>query len=253
MTTHGPTLIDASTSTRKVLKRRKIELPVLPSESSMHTTLDSPLDAPSRSNELRPDPQTNSIQTTCSSCHRAVLRIGSLSTGPGTISCARYVSSCFPKHVWVWCFRAGLADNFFRSCCKLTCVICSRKCDGPLMLLSTSPQASSESRRYPLGPVHHTRKTLPARRLPPLTNNARTNENDYDMRCYTLSSSQQLDSGKSYSGKHGLTAGSLDTLSDPCTMSDTDGCPSGTDAIFCKNCVTEDIERYDLSNKNHRL
>ncbi|KAI0086754.1 hypothetical protein BDY19DRAFT_958471 [Irpex rosettiformis] len=165
------------------------------------------------------------------SCHRESRY--SIARSHSDFMCA--VSPCFFSIAHVLVVSSGMTDNVTLiyigcSCSKPTCVICSRRCEGPSSLLS--PISSPEARPTSLSqPGHLLRKIMPMRRLPLRANAATTNQKDSVEGDIRHSSIVPI-----WPKKHDIQpVGGGDC------HPKSDGCSHSADAVFCKNCVREDI------------
>lgn len=125
-------------------------------------------------------------------------------------------------------------------CSKATCVICSRKCEGPSSA-SASTDSNTVTRPDPLLsslPQRHVpRKMVPMRRRPLHTNAGITNQKNSvaDRDDAANSSIPQM-----WPRKHDMRP----VGAEPHPDGKSDACSYGTGATFCKNCVKEDPVRY---------
>ena len=127
-------------------------------------------------------------------------------------------------------------------CSKPTCVICSRKCEGPSSVPSTTPStdlnivARSNPLLSSLQQRHVPRKTVPMRRRPLHTNACITNQkNPVENRDDVANASIP----QMWPRKH-----DMQSLGAEHPDAKADVCSFGTGATFCKSCVKEDIVRY---------
>ncbi|KAI0781577.1 hypothetical protein BC629DRAFT_1594320 [Irpex lacteus] len=208
-----PTAIDTHVPTaRKVIKRRKLD----PSTAEGSPTPDTP----SHTDNTYTIADVSS--TTCSSCHRAISRSGNPSGGTNVvIPCAR--------------------------CAKPTCVICSRKCEGPSSLPVPIPSSESNphsmTRLTPLVPSTRSthcppRKAMPMRRLPLRANAVTTNMKDSSDSAMSVADPHVAISSSMWPRKHEIRPGGVEEAD---IAAKTDQCAYGGEAMFCKNCVKEDI------------
>lgn len=155
----------------------------------------------------------------------------------------RAVSSRFLFITRVLVVSCGMTNNVtliyeINRCSKLTCVICSRKCEGPSSLpSSTNPDTTTRPNPLlpSLPPRHIPRKTMPLRRRPLHTNAGITNQKNLVENSGDAANSSVPQMWPRKHDMRPVGAERSDTKSDVCSY--------GTGATFCKSCVKEDIVR----------